>query len=191
MRQSVTKVSALLAVVMASISLTACVQTSSAPVGQQSAKVAISSVRDAAVSYPQGSQFFVKAHYVEEPSLTAEQQQALYGRFVNAIDRNFTQHGYQQTLEKPNAQFLVGYGVAPSTDFSDDKMSEVFGIMPGLQESNDLQKGSFVVYVLDLKTGQQVWRGVAQGFERAELSEQQRKERAQKTVDTVLAQFYK
>lgn len=70
-------------------------------------------------------------------------------------------------------------------------MNEVFGVMPGLQENEGLQKGSFVIYVQDLSTGQRIWRGVAQGFAREHMSEQQRQERAQKTVDTVLAQFYK
>lgn len=191
MRQSVMKTKALLLLGFSAIVLSACVQVTNTPVVDKAAKVAISSVRDAATQFPQGSNFVIKTHYVDHASTPPAEQEALYTRFGSAISNNFSRHGYQQTADNAQAKFLVGYGVASSNDFSDEKMNEVFGVMPGLQENEGLQKGSFVVYVQDLSTGQRIWRGVAQGFAREHMSEQQRQERAQKTVDTVLAQFYK
>ena len=191
MRQSVIKTKALLVLAFSAITLSACVQVTNTSAIDKSAKVAISTVRDAATQFPQGSAYVVKAHYVDHASTPAAQQDALYGRFVGAITNNLNRNGYVQTAERTNARFQVGYGVASSNDFSDEKMNEVFGVMPGLQSSGELQKGSFVIYVQDLKTGQQIWRGVAQGFARENLNTAQQQARAQKTVDTVLAQFYK
>ena len=53
-------------------------------------QLAISSVRDIPISYSAGSQFSLAPKYVEETSLKAEQTQAVYKLYADAIIANLT-----------------------------------------------------------------------------------------------------
>jgi hypothetical protein len=54
----------------------------------------ISSVRDLAVSYPQGSLFSLAPKYVKETSLKVEQTQTVYRLYSKAIVTDFTNNAY-------------------------------------------------------------------------------------------------
>lgn len=153
-------------------------------------QLAISSVRDLPISYPKGSLFSLSPKYVKETSLKAEQTQAIYQLYSMAIVNNLTTNGYinVQAMQKP--AFYVGFGIALSDDLSDEKISDKFGVTPGLPEKSDLNKGSFLIYIEDAVTGQRVWRGIAQGFANAKLTTEQRQERATTIVANVMTQFY-
>lgn len=74
MGQSVMKTKALLLLAFSAIALSACVQVTNTPVVDTAAKVAISSVRDAATQFPQGSNFVIKTHYVDHASTPPAEQ---------------------------------------------------------------------------------------------------------------------
>lgn len=153
-------------------------------------QLAISSVRDLPISYPKGSLFLLSPKYVIETSLKAEQTQAIYQIYSKAIVSDLTKNGYMNGQAMQKTAFYVGFGIALSDDFSDEKINKKFGVTPGLPEKADVKKGSFLIYIEDAITGQRVWRGIAQGFANNQLTPEQRQQRATKIVANVMKQFY-
>lgn len=184
-----TKTIKLFLVVVTTCTLAACVQV---PVehNNRANQLAVSSVRDIAINYPQGSLFSLSPKYVQETSLKASQTQAVYQLYTNAIVTDLQQNGFISTQLPLKSAFHVGFGIALTSDFSDEKLNEKFGISPGLPEQKNLKKGSFLIYIEDAQTGQRVWRGIAQGFAHEKLSTEERVQRAEKVVFAVMKQFY-
>jgi len=182
------KITKLLIVALSALTISACVQV---PVETNSKanQLAISSVRDLPLTYPQGSLFSLSPKYVKETSLKAKQTQKIYHLYTNAIVSNLQYNGFETVLTGQQADFYVGFGIALSSDFSDGKINEKFGITPGLPEQPDLEKGSFLIYIEDAATGQRVWRGIAQGFAHEKLTAEQRQQRISVIVASVMKQF--
>ena len=169
--------------------LTACVQVpQEAP--KRDNQLAISSVRDMPTRYAQGSTFELSPKYVKETSLKPEQTQNVYKRYANQIISNLQSNGFAYSNGNQPAVFHVGFGVALADDLTDDTISEKFGITPGLQPSNELAKGSFLIYIDDATSGKRVWRGAVQGFVQEKLTPEQREQRTAHIVKLVLSQFY-
>jgi len=178
-----------MALVITTLTLAACVQMSVENPSKAN-QLAISSVRDLPASYPKGSLFSLSPRYIEETSLKAKQTQIIYQLYTNAIEADLQQNGFVNTRVLTQADFYVGFGIALTKDFSDDKINEKFGISPGLPEQDDFKKGSFLIYIENAKTGERVWRGIAQGFADEKLSPEQRVQRTEIIVATVMKQFY-
>lgn len=176
-------------IILSSLITIGCVQVTPA-YKQNNNQLAISSVRDLPVSYPQGSLFSLSPKYVKKTSLKAEQTQAIYQLYSKAIVSNLTQNGFIKADAVKQSVFYVGFGIALSDDFSDEKINDKFGVTPGLPEKSDLRKGSFLIYIEDAITGERVWRGIAQGFANTGLTPAQRKQRANAVVANVMKQFY-
>jgi len=153
-------------------------------------QLAISSVRDIPISYSQGGQFSLAPKYIEETSLKAEQTQSIYKLYADAIIADLTSHGFNNTNDVSNSAFYVGFGLALASDLSDKTISKEFGIAPGLPSSNELKKGSFLIYIEDARTGKRVWRGAAQGFAHDEMNKEKREQRAATIVSRLMKQFY-
>ncbi len=183
------KIISLLIMLFTSSAIVGCVQITP-ELKQNSNQLAISSVRDLSISYPQGSLFSLSPKYIKETSLKAEQTQAIYHLYSKAIATDLTNNGYINGQAMQQAAFYVGFGVVLSDDFSDENISDKFGVTPGLPEKSDLKKGSFLIYIEDAVTGQRVWRGIAQGFAHNELTPAQRHKRTATIVANVMKQFY-
>jgi hypothetical protein len=153
-------------------------------------QLAISSVRDIPISYPQGSQFSLASKYVKETSLKAEQTQVIYKFYADAIVADLNGHGFQNTDDAKNSAFHVGFGIALASDLSDETINDKFGITPGLPNNDKFKKGSFLIYIEDARTGKKVWRGAAQGFAHEDSNEAQRAQRTASIVSRVMQQFY-
>lgn len=175
--------------VILSLTIAACVQV---PVenNTRASQLAVSSVRDLPISYPQGSLFSLSPKYVEETSLKPSQTQNIYKLYTNAIISDLQNNGFTNSTSSENSMFHVGFGVALADDFSEDNIDQKFGLSPGLPEQANMKKGSFLIYIEDAKTGERVWRGIAQGFAHEELSDSERKTRTQNIVSSVMKQFY-
>ena len=179
----------LLIMLLASWVMIGCVQV--APESQShNNQLAISSVRDLPVSYPQGSLFSLSPKYVKETSLKEQQTQNVYHLYNNAIVNNLIKNGYLHEKVIQNSAFYVGFAIALSDDLSDEKINDKFGVTPGLTEQSGLMKGSVLIYIEDAATGQRVWRGIAQGFANIDQTPAQRQQRASAVVATVMKQFY-
>jgi len=175
------------------LTLFSCVQVITEPVANKN-QLAITSVRDVPIHYEVNSAvnslFSLSPKYVKETSLKAEQTQMIYRIYTDAIVSDLQENGFINTSIAKQAAFHVGFGIALANDLSDEKIVKKFGITPGLSEQANSKKGSFLIYIEDVKTGARVWRGIAQGFAHKELSQEQRKERAAVVVSSVMQQFY-
>lgn len=169
--------------------VTACVTVPTEPKVNKN-QIAISSVRDIPISYAAGSQFSLSPKYVKETSLKPTQTQAVYTLYADEIVNDLTEHGFISIDDASKATFHVGFGLALTSDLSDDKINEKFGVTPGLPDNEDFKKASFLIYIEDAATGKKVWRGAAQGFAHEELDEKQKQTRAQGIVKRVMKQFY-
>lgn len=183
------KIKGLLALMVISLTLSACVQVTP-ELNQNKKQLAITSVRDLPLIYPRGSLFSLSPKYVKETSLKAKQTQMVYRLYTNAIVNDLHNNGFVIAGTEQQAAFYVGFGVALSQDYSDDKLSKKFGITPGLPEQSGLKKGSFLIYIEDAVTGQRVWRGIAQGFAHEKLTVEQRQQRTADIVASVMKQFH-
>jgi hypothetical protein len=171
------------------LTLSACVQV--APASNQNInKLAISSVRDLPNAYVKGSLFSLSPRYVKETSLKESQTQGIYQLYTNIIVNDLQNNGFELAQDNQQSAFHVGFGIALSNDLSDEKINEKFGVSPGLPETENMKKGSFLIYIEDANTGQRVWRGIAQGFAHEDSTLEQRTQRAAIIVASVIKQFY-
>jgi len=183
-----TRLTLIFSLVFASV-LAGCVQvTEEYPM--RKTQLAVSSARDLPMTFPSGSKFALSPKYLKEASIKPDQLQKIYNLYSNEIIEDFTSKGYLLATAGQSVDFYVGFGVALSEDLSDKKINEKFGVSPGLSESSDNEKGSFLIYVDDATTGQRIWRGTAQGFVQNDFTAEQRKERVAKVVDMLLAQYH-
>jgi hypothetical protein len=181
----------LISALLAGFLLASCVQVPQESIQtRKQNNVAISSVRDMPVNFPQGSLFSLAPKYVKETSLKATQTQSIYALYSNAIVNDLIQHGFNKASSSKSAAFHVGFGIALESDLSDATINEKFGVTPGLPHSEGLQKGSFLIYIQDAVTGHRVWRGAAQGFAHEDISTNEREVRVENIVNTVMTQFY-
>lgn len=152
-------------------------------------EIAISAVRDSQKTYPKGSVFSLEPKFAKETSLKPEQTRSVYQLYTNSIISNLTSNGFNYSQDNNNVDFHVGFGIALSSDVSDDKLSKKFGLSPGLPEHENLKKGSIIVYVQDARSGKSIWRGAVQGFAHEKLSQTERQSRTQGIVNKVLGDF--
>ncbi len=183
------KVISLLVLVVITLTISACVQVPPEP-KKNNNQLAISSVRDLPLIYPPSSSFSLSPKYIKETSLKAKQTQAIYQLYTNTIVKDLQNNRFVMAQVGQQAAFYVGFGIALSDDFSDDKINEKFGVSPGLPDKVDMKKGSFLIYIEDAITGQRVWRGIAQGFAHEDITIEQRQQRAEVIVASVMKQFY-
>lgn len=175
-------------VVLPLLILTGCVQVDSFNT-DRSKQLAVSSVRDYPVTYPSGATFALAPRHTETHSMTQEQERIAYDVYGKEIIKYFKAKGYVYAADaKPD--FYIGYGLGLEADLNDQKMTQKFGVLPGLKATNDLEKGSFIIYIEDSAMAKTVWRGAVQGFIQEEHSASEREQRAMFVVTTALRSFF-
>ena len=152
-------------------------------------QLASSSVTDIEKQYEQGSKFSISPVHLYSPQLRTEELGNIYEIYQRAIAKRLTDAGYHLSTDTQSSDFVVGFALALEADFSDETINERFGVSPGLTVLEDLEKGSFLIYIQDVESHQRIWRGAVQGFVHEELSPVQREQRASKIVDSVLSQY--
>lgn len=173
------------------IALVGCVQVNS-EAGYRALKreqLASSSVTDIEKQYEQGSKFSVSPVYLYSAKLRTEELEKVYEVYERAIAKRLTDAGYDLSTDTQSSDFVVGFALALEADFSDETINERFGVSPGLTVLEDLEKGSFLIYIQDIESHQRIWRGAVQGFVHEKLSPVQREQRASNIVDSVLSQY--
>jgi hypothetical protein len=160
--------------------------------GKQSAKenIAISSVRDSEKLFLQGSTFSIEQKHAKETSFTPEKMKEAYKLYQHTLLKNLESNGFVYKAGTTAVDFEVGFGLALSSDVSDESLSGKFGLTPGLAEQNDLNKASFIVFVRDPYSEKMIWRGAVQGFAHGQLSAAKRASRVQTIVNQVMTLYY-
>ncbi len=175
--------------VMASMLLVGCVNEPLIP-SLPNNQLAISSIQDKSITYQKNSLFALDPKYIKKNSLKPSEVQAIYKRYADAIISDLTLHGYNYSENYDETAFHVGFGLALTSDVSDQTINDKFGLSPGLNNEQGFTKGSFLIYVEDASSGQNVWRGVAQGFVHEDSKASEKSQRAAVVVSKVLQQFY-
>jgi hypothetical protein len=170
--------------------LTACVQV---PANNDSrvSNLAVTSVWDTPTKFSTGSKFSISLQRLNSVAIKNEAINNAYQLYSDGIESNLHSRGYQKALNASSAAFHVKFILALSEDLDDQAISEQFGITPGLQDSKDLNKGSFLISIIDVNTGQRVWHGAIQGFVQEETTELEKAQRRSYVINMVLAQFHK
>lgn len=168
--------------------LAGCVQMPVTEANRES-QLSISSVRDKPTSYSKGSTFTILPKFIESSTFSNSQVQGIYSLYEQNIKQQLIDAGYQ-IADSGKGDFEVGFAIALEKDVSDQLLSEKFGISPGLHVTENMEKGSFLIYIEDTATKQRVWRGAVQGFVHDELTVEKREQRTSHIVNAIVSQFF-
>ena len=170
--------------------LSGCVQV---PVNNESrvSNLAVTSVWDEPTKFSAGSKYSISPQHLEKVSNKTGEIKFAYQRYAEGIKSNLNSNGYQEVQDVNSAAFHVRFVLALSEDLDDKTISEQFGITPGLQDSQGLNKGSILISITDANTGQRVWHGAIQGFVQEDATDDEREQRRNYVINMVLAQFHK
>ncbi len=112
-------------------------------------------------------------------------------RIQRAVDTEMSGKGYQPVRDG-RADFLVGYHVAFDEKLEVETVNAHYGYRwGGVQESyvREYTQGTLIIDVIDAKTEQLVWRGMAQAEVHEASSPDQRQKRINEAVKKILANF--
>jgi len=93
-------------------------------------------------------------------------------------------------IKTQHVDFSVGFGLALKEGFSDQKLAEKFGVMLGLPEKVNLEKGNFIIFIKDSNSRSIVWRGAVQEFIDVRLDKNERIAKTSNVVNSLLLHFY-
>jgi len=166
---------------------TGCVQTAE-QLPTKNTQVAMSSVWDTPSKIPANSSFSLAPNFLDQIARHHPELKNIYHYYGQAISDSLAARGFQLTTGE--ADFTVKFAIALADDLNDGMISKHFGVTPGLQESVESVKGSFLIAIESSLTKQRIWRGAVQGFVQNNYTDRQRVERAQMVTNMVLKQFY-
>ncbi len=153
--------------------------------------LAVSSVWDTAIKFGSGSRYSISPLHLDKVASKTGEIKSAYQDYANGIKNNLNSYGYQEVPSDDTAAFHVSFILALAEDLDDQTISEQFGITPGLQESEGLNKGSILISITDANTAQRIWHGAIQGFVQEEATDQERAKRRAYVINMALAQFHK
>ena len=114
--------------------------------------------------------------------------------FQEAIRQNLNNRGYRFFSSATDSDFLVGYVLALESSLKDEEISEKYQLNPGLPgqavNSNQYEKGTLIIDLIDPGTKRSMWRGAMQGFAKFEIKEEDRKKRINLFVDRLLQSYF-
>ena len=170
----------------------ACTVTEKQPPEQKiTAKTSVVSSFFSAKRYIAGQQFAWlpgAERYFEDPRLS---DKTLKPMLENAIQQTLSNSGYQYTQIPQQADFLVGYLVALESELDDEAIAKIYGSAPGLmvQNTNDYEKGTLIIDIVDGVTKQAVWRGALQAAVNFDVEPSVREQRVTSAVKNLLNNF--
>ena len=172
--------------------ITACSVTEEQPPQQKiKAKTSVVSSFFSAKRYVVGQRFTWlpgAERYFEDPRI---KDQTIKPMLENIIQQTLINSGYQFTQDPQQADFLVGYLVALESELDDQAIAKLYGNTPGLplQSTEDYEKGTLVVDIVDGVTKHSVWRGALQAAVTFDVEHSLRQQRVKSAVETLLNNF--
>jgi len=167
--------------------LTSCAQTENRVV-QPKAKIAMSSVWDQPITLLAGTRFAVEPLIFPSEKLTPQQQQKIFSIYQEKITQGLRKQG--ALIDNKYGKFKLRYTIVLAENIDQKLIESPFAISPGLH-TGGADKGSFLMAVEDQFTKARVWRAAAQGYVEPNLTEEERKQKAEQVVDQMLVQFFK
>jgi len=167
--------------------LTSCVQTEKEVV-EPKPRIAMSSVWDQPISLLAGTRIAIEPQVFPSNKLTPEQQQKIFAIYQEKIAEGLRKKG--AIVDSQYGKFKLKYTIVLADNIDQKLMESAFAISPGLHTGSE-NKGSFLMAVEDQFSKTRVWRAAAQGYVEPNLTEEQRKQKAEQVVDQMLVQFFK
>jgi len=176
----------LFSVLVLLLPLVSCVPVSPDPETDQTA---ITSIQDSHIHLPPGAVYTLADTLtaIEDDAVVSEAE--LHRLLIGAIHGYLRSQGFNQQILSEQVDFRVGYVFATEGKLRSGELAELFGIDPGLQAHEDLQKGTLLIYILSGRTEQLVWRVALQGFIDEDRPVKGRAERVRQIVFSMMSHF--
>jgi hypothetical protein len=114
--------------------------------------------------------------------------------FKEAIQQNLNNRGYRLVSSAADSDFLVGYVIALESSLKDEEINEQYHLNPGLPgqavNSNQYEKGTLIIDLIDPGSQRSMWRGAMQGFAKFDTKEEVRKKRINLFVDRLFQSYF-
>jgi len=117
--------------------------------------------------------------------------------FQKDIKDKLTVNGFTYTDNKETAGLLVGYVLALESSLNDMDINNLYGINPGFinkdagKKSQNYEKGTIIIDILEARTNRNVWRGAIQGMAEFGITDTEREIRLKSAVAALLDKFLK
>jgi len=123
------------------------------------------------------------------PVARGEAEFALIDERVRAaVERDLALRRFKK-VEKERPDFLVTYYAALDKPIAAEAITYAAGVPSAAKQVASYPQGSLVIDVLDAKTGKLIWRGVGRRVFGAEQTPEERKERIDDAVASVVDEF--
>jgi len=91
------------------------------------------------------------------------------------------------------ASYAVAYTAALESSLDDTQIIQRYGLLPGNTQiptdDANIEKGSLIIYVFNMRTDSVIWRSAAQVGVHFDMSDEQRKERVERIVAEMFQTF--
>lgn len=105
-----------------------------------------------------------------------------------AIERDLAARRFKK-VEKERPDYLITYYAALDKPIASDAITYAAGVPTAAKAVASYPQGSLVIDVLDAKTGKLIWRGVGRRVFNAEQTPEDRKQRIDAAVASVVDEF--
>ncbi|HFD86812.1 MAG TPA: DUF4136 domain-containing protein [Gammaproteobacteria bacterium] len=108
-----------------------------------------------------------------------------------AIRQSLARRNYLMQDNAAGADYLLAYVAALENDLDDKTIMQRFGIVPGIAansaDSQQMEKGTLVIYAVDTRTGRRIWRSALQIMVTLEMDDAARQPRINAAVESMFA----
>ena len=162
--------------------MTACATTED-PVQQEQAilEPAIIAVAKPGAKIPQGATFAWLPEAVNFYKDERLDSTSIQYNIESSIKKNLGDMGFKFAEQSNSAQYSIAYTAALESSLDDTAILRRFGLVPGNMrvptDNPEFEKGTLIIYALENKTGEVIWRSAVQAAVDFTLEMEQRKER--------------
>ncbi len=109
----------------------------------------------------------------------------------DAIRQSIQRRHYRMQDNPAGADYLLAYVAALENDLDDNTILQRFGIVPGITanttNSEQQEKGTLIIYIVDARTGKNVWRSALQIMVTLKMDNAVRQPRINAAVESMFA----
>ena len=162
--------------------ITACVTTEDSVQQEQAIlEPAIIAVAKPGAKIPQGATFAWLPEAVNFYKDERLDSTSIQYNIESSIKKTLDDMGFKFAGQSASAQYSIAYTAALESSLDDTTILRRFGLVPGNMrvptDNPEFEKGTLIIYALENKTGEVIWRSAVQAAVDFNLEMEQRKER--------------
>ncbi len=108
-----------------------------------------------------------------------------------AIHLSLRQRNYVMQSSAVGVDYFLAYVAALENDMDDNVILQRFGIVPGITaaavDGQKMEKGTLIIYVVDARSGKNIWRSALQTMVTLEMDSTLRQQRINAAVESMFA----